>query len=316
MSMIALTRKEAMIDLNDERPVVRTSNNKDEKIAENENKAYMYNYMDDMKFHKQRVLTFKENLVKAYGLIWDDYMTITMQNRIEQHPDYASKIKNNPVELMLAIHASMHETVRAQHSILTLFSALTKFFTYKQKEDMSVAEYLKGFKEHRDVFKTQWGTRFTDEYAERQVKYAALTKAGAQNKFKELILEKCIAVLYIMNSDSRQYGTMKINLAASFTYSCDEYPDTLDKAIGYLDIHKLDTTLKEFKKQQHESKDDQKTKPSCKPEANFNQKASGQVCFCCGDPSHKSPDCPYLKKVDKSQWYSKTKKVPSIAKLG
>jgi hypothetical protein len=38
------------------------------------------------------------------------------------------------------------------------------------------------------------------------------------------------------------------------------------------------------------------------------------VCFCCGDPSHKSPDCPYLKKVDKSQWYSKMKKVPSTAK--
>jgi hypothetical protein len=100
----------------------------------------MYDYRDDMKVHKQRVLTFKENLVKAYGLIWDDYMTTTMQNRIEQHPEYASKIKNNPVELMLAICASMHETVRAQHSILTLFLALTKFFTNKQKEDMTVAE--------------------------------------------------------------------------------------------------------------------------------------------------------------------------------
>jgi hypothetical protein len=98
----------------------------------------------------------------------------------------------------------MHETVRAQHSILTLFLALTKFFTYKQKEDMSIAEYLKGFKEHQDVFKTQWGTRITDEYAERQPEYAALTSPGAQAKFKELIFEKCIAVLYIMNSDSRQ----------------------------------------------------------------------------------------------------------------
>jgi hypothetical protein len=97
-----------------------------------------------------------------------------MQNRIEQHPEYASKIKNNPFELMLAIRASMHETVQAQMSILlTLFSTLSKFFTYTQKEDMSVAEYLKGFKEHCDVFKTQWGTHITDECAEkRQVEYA------------------------------------------------------------------------------------------------------------------------------------------------
>jgi hypothetical protein len=110
---------------------------------------------------------------------------------------------------------------------------------------------------------------------------------------------------------------MKVTMAASFTYGRDEYPDTLDKAVGYLDtrVCKLDIALKEYnKKRQHDSKDDQKTKPFWKPEANFNQKASGQVCFCCGDPSHKSPDCPYLNKVDKSQWYSKTKKVPSIAK--
>jgi hypothetical protein len=147
--------KEATLDLEKELPKVRTFTNKDDKIAEIENKAYTYDYRDDMKVHKQRVLTFKENLVKVYGLIWDNYMSSTMQNRIEQHPEYASKIKNNPVELMLAIQASMHETVRAQMSILTLFSALTKFFTYKQKEDMTNAEHLKGFKEHRDVFKTQ-----------------------------------------------------------------------------------------------------------------------------------------------------------------
>jgi hypothetical protein len=71
---------------------------------------------------------------------------------------------------------------------------------------MTIAEYLKGFKEHQDVFKTQWGTKITDEYAERQPEYAELTSVGARTKFKELIFEKCIAVLYIMNSDSRQYG--------------------------------------------------------------------------------------------------------------
>jgi hypothetical protein len=79
-----------------------------------------------MKVHKQRVLTFKENLVKTYGLIWDDYMTNTMQNRIEQHPDYASKIKNNPVQLMRC--SSPRGTTRTSgvtflcsHSLVLLF---------------------------------------------------------------------------------------------------------------------------------------------------------------------------------------------------
>jgi hypothetical protein len=122
---------------------------------------------------------------------------------------------------------------------------------------MTNAEYLKGFKEHRDVFKTQWGTKITDEYAERLTEHAKLTETDAQNKFKELVFDKCIAVLYIMNSDNRQYGTMEVTMAASFTYGRDEYPDTLDKAVGYLDTHKLDIALEEYnKKRQHESKDD------------------------------------------------------------
>jgi hypothetical protein len=74
--------KEAKIDLDKELPQVRTSTNKDDKIAETENKAYMYDDRDDMKIYKQRVLTFKENLFKASGLVWDNYMTSTMQNRI------------------------------------------------------------------------------------------------------------------------------------------------------------------------------------------------------------------------------------------
>jgi hypothetical protein len=68
-------------------------------------------------------------------------------------------------------------------------------------------------------------------------------------------------------------------------------------------MHKLDAAYKAFKQRQLESKEDRKPKASKKPKANFNQKTSAMRCYCCGDPSHKSPDCPYLKKVDKSQWY-------------
>jgi hypothetical protein len=76
---------------------------------------------------------------------------------------------------------------------------------------------------------------------------------AAPSKFKELIFEKCIVVLCIMNADNRQYGSMKVELAASFTKGHDEYPDALDKAIGYLDTHKLNVAYKDYRKQHHES---------------------------------------------------------------
>jgi hypothetical protein len=77
-----------------------------------------------IKRHNYRIEVLNDGLVKAYGLIWSKYMSTSMVNRIEQHPDYATKIKNNPIELLKAIRASMHETVPAQKPLLKVTSAL------------------------------------------------------------------------------------------------------------------------------------------------------------------------------------------------
>jgi hypothetical protein len=111
------------------------------------------------------------------------------------------------VELVLAIRSSMHETVRAQHSIIALFSALTKFFTYKQKEDMTNGEFLKGFKEHRDVFKTQWGTKITDEYAERLPEYATLKVVEGFKSSREIVKVKFMFILRAINYNCAQPET-------------------------------------------------------------------------------------------------------------
>ena len=50
----------------------------------------------------------------AYALIKDDYCTETIQERIEDHPDYESIILDNPIELLKVIKILVH-TVRAQN---------------------------------------------------------------------------------------------------------------------------------------------------------------------------------------------------------
>jgi hypothetical protein len=102
--------------------------------------------------------------------MWSEYMTATMISRIEQHPDYLTTIKNNAVELLKAIKASMHETVRAQKPIITMTDALSKMLNFRQG-DMTMPEYIKSFKEVKDVFETQVGRHLFDSFVEAQPGY-------------------------------------------------------------------------------------------------------------------------------------------------
>ena len=47
--------------------------------------------------------TLNENLLKAYALIFSNYCSKTIQNRIEEHPDFESVIRDDPIELLKAI---------------------------------------------------------------------------------------------------------------------------------------------------------------------------------------------------------------------
>ena len=56
----------------------------------------------------------QNGLEMAYALIKETYCTKPMRDRVEAHPDFDSKIKDNPVELLKAIRVLTHDTVRAQ----------------------------------------------------------------------------------------------------------------------------------------------------------------------------------------------------------
>ena len=46
----------------------------------------------------EREDTLNENLLKAYALIFSNYCSKTIQNRIEEHPDFESVIRDDPIE--------------------------------------------------------------------------------------------------------------------------------------------------------------------------------------------------------------------------
>jgi hypothetical protein len=54
-----------------------------------------------------------------------------MQNRIEEHPDYESKIQDDPIELLEKIKVLMHNPIRAKYPFCLTDGGIDKADEYK-----------------------------------------------------------------------------------------------------------------------------------------------------------------------------------------
>jgi hypothetical protein len=95
-----------------------------------------------------------------------------MCDHVEAHPDYETKIKDNPVELLKAISVLTHDNVRAQYLHISLVDVVAWLMTIKQYDD-SLLDYAESFKQSRDVMKTYIDIGLLDAFVERTEEYQA-----------------------------------------------------------------------------------------------------------------------------------------------
>ena len=75
----------------------------------------------------------KEDMMKAYTSIFTNNMTRGLQIRVEEHPDFDSKIDDNPIVLLEFIKNLMHEPVRAQYHLVSITNNLQRWAGYQAK---------------------------------------------------------------------------------------------------------------------------------------------------------------------------------------
>ena len=85
-----------IINLNQFKPVRIVSQNTNNEIKKQEQEENDIIYQEEVKEFVKRKNTLQSNLGKAYALILT-YCNKTMENRIVVHPDYESKIRNDPI---------------------------------------------------------------------------------------------------------------------------------------------------------------------------------------------------------------------------
>jgi len=276
------------------------------------NEQYKMQFQVDYDKYKERVEAYKDNKFKAYALIWGQCNS-AMKSKIQSRKDYESQVKDDPIELLKAIkqHATNYSDI--QYDMRTAEDSMTSFLTIKQKEDESLIDFLRRFKNTKDVFLSHIGKDFTLPNVARQHKdyppeneltsTTSTVRQTAQDKVKEInkeILERFIAFRYLKAVDQTKYGSVLSGLNTQFSLGNNQYPKTLTDAHNVISSHRWDS---EYKKKSQRKKEDHGKKSQHdneKPELSFAQMKN--VCYCCGK-NHKLPDCPTRWQTPKEDWH-------------
>jgi hypothetical protein len=119
------------------RRISRVSGGADEKATEQEGFDILYKAEIDM--YTKRKHELEDNMNKTYSLIYLQHCNKTIQDRINAHPEFETKIKNDLIELLKAIEILINDPVRARYPYASVTKATTRFMTCRQLENKPLA---------------------------------------------------------------------------------------------------------------------------------------------------------------------------------
>jgi hypothetical protein len=143
-------KKEVLVDLKLFAPVREMSLETDATIKLDMQYGMDMQYQSALNDYNKRVNNLRKGMEKAYADIRATYCTKVMRGRIDTHPDFDTKIYNNPIELLVAIKVLMYDTIRAQNPMVVMTETIGRLINIKQQED-SLLDYVKRFKQQRDI---------------------------------------------------------------------------------------------------------------------------------------------------------------------
>ncbi|MGL5936769.1 MAG: hypothetical protein ACRCZI_14235, partial [Cetobacterium sp.] len=224
---------EVMVDLNSSRPVRNISEKTDAAEQKLEQEGHDIDYGDALKRWNDRKDLLDREMKKAYSLIKENYCTRAMQSRIEEHPDYAGKIRNDPIELLKAIKILMHDAVRAQYPIVSMCDALSRLFAFRQQDDENLLDYVKRFKQQRDIVKQQCGKNMFDDFMKNTQEYRGTNSQSVKTEILAAGFDKVMAYLLMKGADQHKYGTLTKGLISQYSMG-NQYPRTIQAATDIL----------------------------------------------------------------------------------
>jgi len=104
-------RENKKLDLSKEEPKQTMSTDSNEKAKAILQAGYDIKYTAEIIYHAAKVQLLEANLTKAFSLILSDYCAPVMQTRIGEHPDWKTKIEDDPLYLLETLMSFVHDPV-------------------------------------------------------------------------------------------------------------------------------------------------------------------------------------------------------------
>jgi hypothetical protein len=152
--------------MTDHEPIRIISDKTPEEGGEVKQRGYDIVYQEEYRKYMNRRDVYKDNMKKLYSHIFQNHCPSSIQGLIEKHPEFESKIRDDPIELLLALRNITHQPQRVVYPVASLVAAVENLHHCKQRANQHLNEYQKEFKQCRDVIVEMNGTRTFDGFVD------------------------------------------------------------------------------------------------------------------------------------------------------
>ena len=156
-----------------------------------------------------------------------------MQQRIEEHLEYQTKIIDNSIELLKQIKTLTHNTVHAEYPIVSIVGHITRWLNARQYEDESLLDYVKRSKYNRDIVRSQIGSEILHGY----VKNTKVYKDAMQTEKSDMLdalFEELSSYIMLYGANMAKYSNLMKGFVNQYLLKNDQYPKKMAEAIDAL----------------------------------------------------------------------------------
>ena len=91
-------------------------------------------YQAEIKQYLERVQALEENMNRVYALIIGAYCSKAIQGQVEEHPEYETMIRDDPIELLRVLSMLIHDPVWTNYPYSSLNDAIMRISNLKQQD--------------------------------------------------------------------------------------------------------------------------------------------------------------------------------------